>query len=27
VSLMPEGLLTGMSEAELRDLFAFLTKQ
>ncbi len=26
VSLMPEGLLTGLSEAELRDLFAFLTK-
>ena len=24
VSLMPPGLLTGMSDAELRDLFAYL---
>ena len=26
VSLMPEALFTGMSDSELRDLFAFLTK-
>ena len=26
VSLMPEALLTGMSDADLRDFFAFLMK-
>jgi putative heme-binding domain-containing protein len=26
ISLMPEGLLTGLSEADLRDFFAFLMK-
>ena len=26
ISLMPEGLLTGLSDAELRDFFAYLMK-
>ena len=26
ISLMPEGLLAGLNDAELRDLFAFLMK-
>jgi putative heme-binding domain-containing protein len=27
VSLMPEGLLAGMSDADLRDLFAYLMRR
>jgi hypothetical protein len=26
ISLMPEGLLTGMSDADLRDFFSYLMK-
>jgi hypothetical protein len=26
ISIMPEGLLTGLSDAELKDFFAYLMK-